>query len=319
MCRRCAVSHRPTDLRTPGTPLVTFLGKPYLKEQPVLANYLIGLREGLEASLVVVILIAYLVKSDRRQLLPRLWTGIAVAVAVSLAFGALLTFGPRSLTFEAQEAIGGSLSVVAVGFVTWMVFWMARHARGLSGELRGKVDRAADAGRASLAVVAMLAVGREGLETALFLWAATQAATNSDGSTATPLVGALLGILTAVTMGFAFYKGVLKINLSKFFAWTGVILIVVAAGVLAYGVHDLQEAGILPGLNNLAFDVSRQIPPSSWFGTLLKGTVNFSPATTWLEAVTWVAYLVPTLMVFLMRIRTNRPSTPAPSQPAAAR
>lgn len=285
----------------------------------MLANYLIGLREGLEASLVVVILIAYLVKSDRRQLLPRLWTGIAVAVAVSLAFGALLTFGPRSLTFEAQEAIGGSLSVVAVGFVTWMVFWMARHARGLSGELRGKVDRAVDAGRASLAVVAMLAVGREGLETALFLWAATQAATNSDGSTVTPLVGALLGILTAVTMGFAFYKGVLKINLSKFFAWTGVILIVVAAGVLAYGVHDLQEAGILPGLNNLAFDVSKQIPPSSWFGTLLKGTVNFSPATTWLEAVTWVAYLVPTLMVFLMRVRTNRPSTPAPSQPAAAR
>ena len=208
----------------------------------MLANYLIGLREGLEASLIVVILIAYLVKSDRRQLLPRLWAGIAVAVAVSLGFGALLTFGPRRLTFEAQEAIGGSLSIVAVCFVTWMVFWMARHARGLSGELRGKVDQAADAGRASLAVVATLAVGREGLETALFLWAATQAATSADGSTTTPLLAALLGILTAVAMGYAFYKGVLKINLAKFFAWTGVILIVVAAGVLAYGVHDLQEA-----------------------------------------------------------------------------
>ena len=176
----------------------------------MLANYLIGLREGLEASLVVVILIAYLVKSDRRQLLPRLWAGIAVAIAVSLGFGALLTFGPRRLTFEAQEAIGGILSIVAVCFVTWMVFWMARHARGLSGELRGKVDKAADAGRASLAVVAMLAVGREGLETALFLWAATQAATSADGSTTTPLVGALLGILTAVAMGYAFYKGVLQ-------------------------------------------------------------------------------------------------------------
>ncbi len=280
----------------------------------MLANYLIGLREGLEASLVVVILIAYLVKSDRRQLLPRLWAGVAVAIAVSLAFGALLTFGPRRLTFEAQEAIGGILSIVAVCFVTWMVFWMASHARGLSGELRGKVDKAADAGRASLAVVAMLAVGREGLETALFLWAATQAATSADGSTTTPLVGALLGILTAVAMGYAFYKGVLRINLARFFAWTGVILIVVAAGVLAYGVHDLQEAGILPGLNSLAFDVSKQIPPTSWRGTILKGTVNFSPATTWLEAITWVAYVVPTLALFLARIRSNRPAAPAPAQ-----
>ena len=281
----------------------------------MLANYLIGLREGLEASLVVVILIAYLVKSDRRQLLPRLWVGVGVAIAASLAFGALLTFGPRRLTFEAQEAIGGILSIVAVCFVTLMVFWMARHARGLSGELRGKVDRAADAGRASLAVVAMLAVGREGLETALFLWAATQAATSADGSTTTPLVGALLGILTAVAMGYAFYKGVLRINLAKFFAWTGVILIVVAAGVLAYGVHDLQEAGILPGLNSLAFDVSKQIPPTSWRGTILKGTINFSPATTWLEAITWVAYVVPTLALFLARIRGNRPAAPASAQP----
>ena len=195
-----------------------------------LGNYLIGLREGLEASLVVVILIAYLVKTDRRRMLPWIWVGIGVAVLVSLAFGALLTFGPRRLTFEAQEAIGGILSIIAVGFVTWMVFWMASHARGLSGELRGKVDVAAEAGRASLAFVAFLAVGREGLETALFLWSATQAATDSSGSAVLPLLGALLGILTAVAMGFAFYKGVLKINLSKFFTWTGAILIVVAAG-----------------------------------------------------------------------------------------
>jgi len=284
----------------------------------VLANYLIGLREGLEASLVVVILIAYLVKSERRHLLPRLWLGIVAAVLVSLAFGALLTFGPRRLTFEAQEGIGGSLSIIAVGFVTWMVFWMARQARGLPGQLRGKVDAAADAGRTSLAVVAMLAVGREGLETALFLWAATQAATGSSGSTTTPLLGALLGILTAVALGLAFYLGVLRINLSRFFGWTGGILIIVAAGVLAYGVHDLQEAGILPGLNSLAFDVSAQVPPTSWLGTLLKGTLNFSPATTWLEAVAWVGYAVPTLVLFLTLIRRQRPGTPSTPQLAAS-
>jgi high-affinity iron transporter len=280
-----------------------------------LGNYLIGLREGLEASLVVVILIAYVVRTDRRHLVPRIWAGVAVAVLVSLAFGALLTYGPRRLTFEAQEAIGGILSIVAVGFVTWMVFWMARHARGLSGELRGKIDGVADAGRASLALVVLLAVGREGLETALFLWSATQAATGTGGSSTAPLIGALLGILTAVAMGFAFYRGVLKINLSKFFRWTGAVLIVVAAGVLAYGVHDLQEAGILPGLYTLAFDVSEQVPPGSVTYTLLKGTLNFSPATTWLEAIAWSAYLVPTMTLFLLRVRT--PRTPAPTAPAA--
>src|SRR6476659_9511262 len=159
------------------------------------ANFLIGLREGLEAALVVGILVAYLNKSDRRDLLPRIWFGIAIAIAVSLGFGALLTFGPRGLSFEAQEAIGGTLSIVAVGFVTWMVMWMARSARSLSGDLKGQVDRAAAAGgAASLVLVAMLAVGREGLETALILWAATAAA----GSTPGPLVGEALGIGTAV-------------------------------------------------------------------------------------------------------------------------
>lgn len=283
------------------------------------ANFLIGLREGLEASLVVVILIAYLVRTDRRHLLPRIWTGVAIAVAISLAFGALLTWGPRRLTFEAQEAIGGTLSIIAVGFVTWMVFWMAKHAKGLSGELRGKIDAAADAGGISLVVVALLAVGREGLETALFIWAATEATTSESGSTTTPLVGALLGIAAAVAMGYAFYRGVLRINLSTFFTWTGAFLILVAGGVLSYGVHDLQEAGILPGLNNLAFDVSGTIEPSSWFGTLLKGIFNFSPATTWLEAVAWTLYVVPTMTVFLLRARSGRrPSPTHTSEPAEA-
>ncbi|MET3962582.1 high-affinity iron transporter [Marmoricola sp. OAE513] len=277
----------------------------------MLGNYLIGLREGLEASLVVVILIAYLVKSDRRNLLPRIWAGITFAIFVSLAFGALLTYGPRKLTFEAQEALGGGLSIIAVGFVTWMVFWMAGHARSLSGELRGKLDRAAEASWISLVVMAALAVGREGLETALFLWAATEAATQDGGSTTTPLVGGLLGLLTAVALGFLFYKGVLSINLGKFFKYTGIILIVVAAGVLAYGVHDLQEANILSGLNDKAFDISATIDPNGWVGTLLKGTFNFQPDPTWFQAYAWLAYLVPVMTIFLLRQRT--PRTPAPT------
>ena len=279
----------------------------------MLANYLIGLREGLEATLVVVILVAYLVKSDRTSLLGRIWAGVAIAVGVSLAFGALLTFGPRGLSFEAQEAIGGTLSIVAVGFVTWMVMWMARSARSLSGDLKGRVDKAAAAGgAASLVLVAMLAVGREGLETALFLWAATAAADSTTG----PLVGAALGIGTAVVLGYLFYRGAVKINLSKFFTWTGAILILVAAGVLAYGIHDLQEAGLLPGLNSLAFDVSGAVPPGSFVGTLLKGTLNFSPATTWLQAVVWVIYVAVTMTLFFRQIgRSHRPA-PASAVPA---
>jgi len=278
------------------------------------ANFLIGLREGLEAALIVSILVAYLVKSGRSQFLPRIWLGVAIAVAVSLAFGAILTFGPRGLTFEAQELIGGILSIIAVIFVTWMIFWMAKAARSMSGQLRSQVDRASEERPWSLVVVAMLAVGREGLETALFLWAATQAATRGATTGASPLLGAGLGILVAVGLGYGIYRGALKINLTRFFTWTGAFLILVAAGVLAYGVHDLQEAGVLPGLNNLAFDVSAAVPPTSWYGTVLKGVFNFSPATTVLEAVVWLAYAIPTMTLFLLRVR-QRPS-PQPPAPA---
>jgi high-affinity iron transporter len=281
----------------------------------VLANYLIGLREGLEAALVVSILVAYLVKSDRRHLLPRIWIGVALAVAVSLAFGAALTFGPRGLTFRAQEGIGGSLSILAVGFVTWMIFWMARAARSLGSELRGRIDDAAEGGRWSLAVVAVLAVGREGLETALFLWAATKAGTRETVGSVTPtwepLLGAGLGILTAVALGYLIYRGAITINLTKFFTWTGAFLIVVAAGVLAYGFHDLQEARFLPGLNDLAFDVSDTIDVNSWYGTLLKGVFNFSPATTKLEATAWLCYAIPVLALFLLSVRRRTAKAPA--------
>ncbi|MCW2764768.1 MAG: high-affinity Fe2+/Pb2+ permease [Nocardioides sp.] len=287
------------------------------------ANYLIGLREGLEAALVVSILVAYLVKTDRRHLLSRIWLGVAVAVGVSLAFGAVLTYGPRSLTFEAQEMIGGGLSIVAVGFVTWMIFWMARAARSLSGELRGQIDKAADGSRWSLALVAVAAVGREGLETALFLWAATQAGTREAAGSVTPtwepLLGAFLGILTAVVVGYLLYRGAISINLSRFFTWTGAFLILVAAGVLSYGMHDLQEAGVLPGLNSIAFDVSGVIDPSSWYATLLKGVFNFSPVTTSLEAAAWLLYAVPVMALFVLgvRRRATQPATPKTPTPVS--
>lgn len=285
----------------------------------MLANYLIGLREGLEASLVVSILIAYLVKTNRRHLLVRIWTGVAIAVGVSLAFGFALFFGPKGLTFEAQEAIGGTLSIIAVGLVTWMIFWMARTARTLSSELRGAVDEAADGKWWALVMVAVLAVGREGLETALFLWSTTEAATRDSAATWEPLAGAGLGIATAVVIGYLLYRGAVSINLTVFFTWTGAFLIIVAGGVLAYGIHDLQEAGILPGLHTLAWDVSDTIEPSSWIGTLLKGTFNFSPQTTILEAIAWTVYVVTVMTLFFRSVRRRKSaSNSRPASPVAA-
>lgn len=267
----------------------------------MLPNLLIGLREGLEASLVVGIIVAYLVTTERRRDLSSVWVGVGVAIVLSVTFGAVLTFGPRALTFEAQETIGGTLSLVAVGFLTWMVFWMQRLARNLKSGLQAKLDGTVNGGRTAVGVVACLAVGREGLETALFLWAGARSAT----STVTPVVGGLLGISAAVCVGALAYRGAVKVNLQLFFRVTGGALIVIAAGVASYGIHDLQEAGLLPGLGDLAFDVSGAVPPDSVVGTVLKGTVNFSPSTTWLEAVVWSLYLVPVLCVYLARDRSH--------------
>ena len=152
--------------------------------------------------------------------------------------------------------------------------------------------------------MAFLAVGREGLETALFVWSAVQAA----GSGPAPAVGAILGPAVAFgAVGWLLYRHSVSLNIATFFKVTGAALIVVVAGILAYGVHDLQEAAILPGLNSLAFDVSAAIPPSSWYATLLKGVFNFNPVTTWLQLTAYVAYVVPTLLLFFRPARRALP------------
>jgi high-affinity iron transporter len=273
------------------------------------ANYLIGLREGLEAALVVSILIAYLVKVGRRDRIPVAGGGVAAAVAVSVAFGALLTYTSTSLLsdFQSQEVFGGIISALAVVFVTWMIFWMRRAARGLRSELDGRLSSALQLGAFAVASTAFLAVAREGLETALFFWSAVQAA----GTTLVPVLGFALGIGTAVILAWLLYRRSVRLNLAKFFTWTSAGLIVIAAGVLAYAVHDLQEGGIIRGLNMLAFDVSASIPPGSWYGELLKGVFNFSAQTTVAQAVVWVAYIVPVTIAFFLGSR--RPTSPAPA------
>jgi high-affinity iron transporter len=286
----------------------------------VLGNFLIGLREGLEAALVVSILVAYLVKSQRRHQLRWIWLGVGVAVLLSVGVTVGLGLQSRQLTFRTQELLGGALSIVAAAFVTWMIFWMATAAATIAGDLRGRIDAAA--GRWwSLTVVAFLAVGREGMETALILWSNTRTATGRDlpaGAPVSwePLVAAVLGLLAAVALGYLLYRGAVTLNLTVFFTWTGVFLVLVAAGVLSYGIHDLQEAGLVPGLHRHLFDVTHLVPPSSWYGTLLKGIFNFSPQPTYGEAAAWIAYVVVVLPAFVLVVRRRKPARPATASPA---
>jgi high-affinity iron transporter len=285
----------------------------------LVSNALIGLREGLEAALVVVILIAFLVKTDRRWALRWVWAGVGAAVALSVGLGALLTYGTRQLSFETQELVGGTASIVAVAFVTGMVFWMRSAARTISGELKGRLDQALDVGPWAVALVGFLGVGREGLETAIFFYATAQAA---GAGTVQPLLGWVVGLGAAIGLGVAIYQGAVRIDLGRFFRWTGVLLVLVAGGILSYGLHDLQEAAFLPGLHTLAFDLSSTIDPGSWYATLLKGIFNFTPATTVLQAVAWLLYVGTVLTLFLRPQRphpTTRPSEPATeASPSAA-
>ena len=256
----------------------------------MLANYLIGLREGLEAGLIVGILVAYLGKLGRRDLLGKLWIGIGIAVAISLGVGALLTWGPYAMTFQAQEILGGTLSLLAVAMVTWMIFWMGTHGRTLSSELRGRVDTALTGSWIAIVVLGAVSVGREGVETALFVWASV--AGGNDPVLGT--IGAVLGILTAIVISWGIAKGLVRINLGKFFTWTGVFLIIVAAGVLSYAIGDLQEAAVIPGGGVPAYSLTAVIPPGGWLHAVLSGIFNFTPEPTWAQVIGWLAYVTVT-------------------------
>lgn len=275
-------------------------------------SFLIGLREGLEAGLVVSILVATLVRGEARDRLGAVWTGVAAAVALSLSFAAVLTFTSASLPAGGQDAFGGILSLLAVCFVTSMVFWMRRNARSLSGDLKGRMQQALERGSGVIVLTAFLAVGREGLETSLFLWTTAR----SSGQAKGPALGAAVGILLAVGLCWALYRRVLRINLTKFFTATGIVLIVIAAGVLAYGLGDLQEGALLPGYGAHAVHLTG-IDAGSWYATLIAGTFNLTPVMTWLQVIGYVVYLGPTMVLFVLGVRAADRITSAAAQPAS--
>jgi len=261
----------------------------------MLSTFIIALREGLEAALIVGILVAYLVKTGRKALLAPLWAGVALAVVVSLATGAFLTFTSTELSPRGEEFFAGTTSFLAVGFVTWMVFWMKRTARHLKGQLEGQMSTAVLAGPLALAAAAFFAVVREGLETSLFIYANFK----TVSSTPSASVGLVLGLGVAITLGYLIYRSSIKINLSKFFNYTGIALVVVAAGVLSYGIHEYQELGWLPGPDFFIWDVTSVIAKESLLGGVLAGTIGFDTTTSLLQFVFWAAYLAIVLSLYL--------------------
>ena len=238
------------------------------------ASYLIGLREGLEMVLIVSVLVAYLVKTGRRQHLLPVWAGVGAAAALSIGFGWALSYVSTTvLGGPGQELFDAITSTVAVALVTWMVFWMRRTARKLSGELRGRLDGAIGLGVGAVVGIAFLSVAREGLETTLLFFASAQGATS-----AAPVLGLGGGLLTSVVLGVGLYAGAIRINLSRFFMVSGALLVLVAAGIFKYAVHDFQEAGVLPGATDLRLRRHRLAGPHQLVRRAAGRAVQHHPA-----------------------------------------
>lgn len=259
-------------------------------------NFVIGLREGLEAGLIVSILLAA-VRRTGGSALP-VWLGALGAASLSASFAMILTFTASELSANAQEVLAGLLSVIAVALVTAMIFWMRRTAASLSKQLRGGVEAALAIGAGALVFTAFFAVAREGLETTLFLWTAAR----TSGDAVAPAVGAAAGLAVALALCVLLYRRALRLNLGVFFSRTAVLLIVVAAGVLSYGIGDLQNAGWLPGGRWIAFDFSAAIG-DQWWAALITGITNLTPSMTVLQVFVWVAYLLVVLTVFYRSAR----------------
>lgn len=267
----------------------------------MLVAFLIMLREGIEAALIVGIIAGYLKKTGRQDALPAVWLGVGLALAICTALGIALEAAGTEFPQKMQEMFEGCVAVIATGILASMVLWMARAGRSIKAQLHDSIDAAAGSGDSrglALAAMAFLAVGREGLESVFFLIATVQ----QDVGIGVP-IGAGLGILCAFAFGVGMYRGGIRLNLQVFFRWTGVFIIFVAAGLLAGAVRAFHEAGLWNLLQQTAFDISGVLPADGLIGTLLAGIFGYQDAPAVGEVTVYLAFLLPALSIFYLQGR----------------
>lgn len=266
-------------------------------------SLLITLREGFEAALVVAIVLAAVHRGSRPDMARWVWAGTAAALLVSAAAGLVLHLTVEDLTGVPRLRTFALICLAAAGLLTWMVFWMRRHARGLRAELEGRVEDAVAHSALALAGVAFVAVAREGLETALFLVSSTGASSPSD-----VLIGGLAGLVVAVALGVAVYHGSRVVPMRLFFQVTGVLVIVIAAGLLARSVQFLQAAGDLGTADNAVYDLTGfgWLTIDTQSGRFLAGILGWDPRPSLEQVLVYAAYLVPTLVLFFRGARPRR-------------
>jgi len=271
------------------------------------AAFFLMLREGLEAALIVGIIAAYLVKIGRRDQLGKVWVGVAAAIVLSITAGIVVVATVRNLPLVVQETFEGLAGLTAVAVLTWMIFWMRRHGRAIKGELERGVDTAlAGGGVLALAGLAFVAVLREGLETVLFLLAILA----STGTGMPTFAGALVGLGVAVAIGWAIFAAGVRIDLRRFFTITGVVLVFVSAGLVAFAIHEFGEAGLISN-TGMVFSLGGVLPETSPLGSVLAGLFGYRSEPTPLELAGYLLYLLPVLVAFLFGERLTRRPRPS--------
>jgi high-affinity iron transporter len=262
----------------------------------VLPTFVIGLREGVEEALIVGIIAGFLRQERGRDALRPMWLGVLAAIAICVAVGIALQLLDEELPERQQEGLETIVGIAAIAIVTFMIVWMRRNARGLSGELKARAGAALAAGSVSaLVAMAFFAVIREGLETAVFLLAVLQSADDP----ALGSLGAFLGLAAAVAIGYLIYRGGVKLNLQRFFRITGFVLVLVAAGLVASSVHSAHEAGWLNAGQGQALDLTWLVVPGTWTSALLTGMLGWQPRPTQAELIGYLVYLIPALVYVL--------------------
>ncbi|MEO0023738.1 MAG: hypothetical protein RL196_179 [Actinomycetota bacterium] len=254
----------------------------------MLGSYLIGIREGLEAALIISILASYLKKVGQQRQIRTMMIGVIAAIIASVVLGLALSLSLKDLPAYTQENITGFASLLAVIFITWMIFWMSKNSHRLAQSLRSGVDRALAGSSLGLVMVAFLSVIREGLETSISLWTAAKATGGDQAS----IIGAVLGLVSAAVIGYLMYRGAVKINLSLFFKITGAYLIVIAASIFAYAFAEFNESGLFTFLNGPSYDLSGVISEGSLIEVILKGAFGFAVAPTQMQTIAWCVFAV---------------------------